>query len=364
MKRLHGKSLLALLLALALAAALFSPAALAETVLGGYDGETGKYYVKTLVRYQDYTVSITETVGAVPPGIEFSDGDALVAFGTPTEPGSYACTIHFRMIGREAATPEKDGSYDFAVTIGGEAAAAPAPAATPAPTATPVPANAKLPVVLKSPTGETVDIGKQAEFVARYDNAIWAVWHFVSPDGEQDYAFNEIPKDTFPGLVIMNGDNSHLILKKIPYELNGWSVYCLYSNRDGSTPTERATITVNPPPATPEPTPSPTPAPTPTPAPPETSAPAASPALAASPEPSAAVPDEGGETGVGTVVAVGTQESPAPVKNSAEAEKPGGVNWLVLAVGAGVLLLGGAAAAWFFLGRPPEEIPQGKHSKK
>ena len=43
-----------------------------------------------------------------------------------------------------------------------------------------------LPVVTKSPTDETVNEGGHAEFVARFENAVWAVWHFVSPDGETD----------------------------------------------------------------------------------------------------------------------------------------------------------------------------------
>lgn len=366
MKTFRRNTLLALL-ALALAAALLCPSALAETVVSGNVGETGKYFAKNLVRYMDYTVSLTETVGTVPPGIEFSDGDALVAFGTPTTPGSYSCTLHFTMVGRDAATASKDGSYDFAMTVTGTPLATPTPVATPVPTPAPTLAvnDPKLPVIYKSPTDETVDVGKQAEFVARFDNAITATWHFVSPDGE-DFAYYDIEKGTFPGLQIINGNFSHLILKKIPYELNGWRVYCLYANKEGSTPTASALITVNPPPATPAPTPSPTPKPTPTPVP--TPTPSAAPAdgngttvvLAETPVPTIAPADNGGE-GIGTVLNIGgeakTQSAPAKAEKESK-----GVSKLALIAGAAVLLLGAGCAAWFFLGRAPEEVPQGKHS--
>ena len=114
-----------------------------------------------------------------------------------------------------------------------------------------------LPVVTKSPTDETVNEGGHAEFVARFENAVWAVWHFVSPDGETDYDYKQA-KDAFEGLQIIDGNYSHMVLKKIPYALNGWKVYCEYSNNNGSVQTDSATITVIPK-ATPEPVPTPNP---------------------------------------------------------------------------------------------------------
>ena len=91
----------------------------------------------------------------------------------------------------------------------------PAPTATPAPTPTPVqtpaatpvltpaptpvtqaqPAgNVNLPRVTKSPTGETVAVGGKCQFVAKYENAKWAEWHFVSPDGTRDLNYSEAAK--------------------------------------------------------------------------------------------------------------------------------------------------------------------------
>ncbi len=122
-----------------------------------------------------------------------------------------------------------------------EPVATPAPEPTPVPT--PAPAAADLPIIRKSPTDESVLEGGGAYFVARYDNALWAVWHFVSPDGQTDLTYEEAAKQ-FPNMQILNGMYSTLELKNMPLELNGWKVYCQYRNRVGSTNTEKATITV------------------------------------------------------------------------------------------------------------------------
>ena len=115
------------------------------------------------------------------------------------------------------------------------------------------------PRVTKNPIGETVDIGGSCSFVARYENAIWAEWHFVSPDGNRDLDYQEAGKE-FSGLEIIQGYASTMKLKNIPASLNGWSVYCRFSNNVGATNTEKAKITVKGAPAPtagPEPTPIP-----------------------------------------------------------------------------------------------------------
>ena len=120
-------------------------------------------------------------------------------------------------------------------------AATPAPAVTPAPTAAPTSAN--LPVIRKSPTNEDVLEGGSAWFVAKYDNALWAVWHFVSPDGQTDLTYEEAGKQ-FPTMGIRNGMYSTMELSNIPLEMNNWKVYCRYSNRSGYSDTNAATVTV------------------------------------------------------------------------------------------------------------------------
>ena len=123
----------------------------------------------------------------------------------------------------------------------------------PEPEPTPEPAN--LPIITKSPTDETVAEGGNASFVARYENALWAVWHFVSPDGTTDITYEEA-SEVFPSLEIINGMYSTMKLRNIPVELSGWRVYCRYSNPSGYKDTGSALITV-----TNAPTPTPTPPP-------------------------------------------------------------------------------------------------------
>ena len=103
--------------------------------------------------------------------------------------------------------------------------------------------TAGLPKVTKSPTGETVNAGGSAWFVAKYQDAIWAVWHFVSPDGTRDLAYTDAAA-IFTGLKIIGGDQSTMQLQNIPNELNGWKVYCAFRNNMGSVNTDAAAITV------------------------------------------------------------------------------------------------------------------------
>ena len=102
---------------------------------------------------------------------------------------------------------------------------------------------AGAPTVTKSPTGETVKVGDNAYFVAKENGAILARWHFVSPDGKTDLQYDEAAKQ-FPGVQIINGEYSTMQLKNITKDLDGWKVYCRYSNKAGYTDTDMATITV------------------------------------------------------------------------------------------------------------------------
>lgn len=120
---------------------------------------------------------------------------------------------------------------------------APTPVPTPAPTPVPTPVPANLPVVTKSPTDETVPVNGKCQFVARYENAKWAEWHFVSPDGSRDLNYADAQKE-FPSLKIVNGFTKDLTLDLIPQTLNGWKVYCRFSNDSGSVNTGSALITV------------------------------------------------------------------------------------------------------------------------
>ena len=203
-------------------------------------------------------------------------------------------------------TTESDASVTVSETGPGgastteTAATDPTPTPSPTPSAAPKPASTGLPTVTKHPTDETVDIGGECVFIANYSNAIWAVWHFVSPDGKTDYRFDDKAMQTaFPGLKVENGMYSNMTLKNIPAELNGWRVCCEYRNNSGSVRTNYATVNVRGAEAAlaaaaPEPTPTPTPEPTPTPTPEPTPTPTPTPMPETNPNPTES-PEEGRE---------------------------------------------------------------------
>ena len=111
---------------------------------------------------------------------------------------------------------------------------------TPSSLQTPAPA---LPIITKSPTDETVEEGGSCWFIAKYENATTAVWHFLSPDGQTDLTY-ESAQNRFPKMEIVNGMYSDLQLKNIPLDLDGWKVFCRYGNSNGTTDTGKATIYV------------------------------------------------------------------------------------------------------------------------
>ena len=166
----------------------------------------------------------------------------------------------------------------------------PVPTVTPTPTAppptpSPTPAPSNPPSVTKSPTDERLTEGGTCLFVARADDATSLVWHFVSPDGRTDVAYDAIGA-YFPTLSISGSRETTLRLSNVPAAMNGWRVYCRFSNSHGSVSSGQAIVSVSAAPtpkptaaptATPAPTRTPTPV-TPTPTPPPTPTPTAPPA--------------------------------------------------------------------------------------
>ena len=121
----------------------------------------------------------------------------------------------------------------------------PEPTPTPIPSPIPTPINYYLPSILKNPTDETVYEGGSCYFVAKHENATAAVWHFLSPDSQIDLTY-EAAAQYFKSVEIINGMYSTVQLKNIPLSLNGWRVYCRYSNEFGNSSTKTALITVLP----------------------------------------------------------------------------------------------------------------------
>ena len=134
-----------------------------------------------------------------------------------------------------------------------EATPTPEPTPTPSPTPSPTPTPSNLPRITKNPTDETVPVKGACQFVTKYENADWAEWHFVSPDGKRDIDYKAAGTE-FPTLEIVNGFAKDMTLKNIPVELNGWKVYCAFRNNMGTTNTGSATITVTGGNVTPTPT--------------------------------------------------------------------------------------------------------------
>ena len=108
--------------------------------------------------------------------------------------------------------------------------------------------------ITKHPTGETVNVGASALFIARADNAVKREWRIVSKDTTKTVPANQAAM-YFSGLNVSGDQTDSLALSNIPAELDGWSVECKFTGADGKTLyTNGAIIRVNG--ATPTPTPS------------------------------------------------------------------------------------------------------------
>lgn len=113
---------------------------------------------------------------------------------------------------------------------------------TPTPTATPK-AGKKLPTLTKNPTGETVTEGGTTSFIARADNCDEYEWTFVNPSG-REYTPSQA-KSKLSGLKYSGDTTEKLKLSNIPYSMDGWSVYCTFTNANGSIDSRAATIYVD-----------------------------------------------------------------------------------------------------------------------
>ena len=165
--------------------------------------------------------------------------EAPAAESTPA-PTQSAATSAPTATPTSAPTPTATATPTAAPTVKPTATPTPRPTAAPVVTATPVP---ERPFVSKHPASATVTEGGSCTFEAGYINAIWAVWHFVSPDGKTDLTYEQIGT-RFPQMQVLYGMYSKMELKNIPLAANGWKVYCRYTNNGGYTDTNPATLTV------------------------------------------------------------------------------------------------------------------------
>ncbi len=109
------------------------------------------------------------------------------------------------------------------------------------------------PIITKDPTGETVEEGGTALFVARAEYYDELCWQFLSPGGAEVYP--EGIHAYFPNLRVSGDDGTTLTLSNIPLGMDGWKVRCLFSNEfeEDWVKTKSAVIWVTPE-ATTEPT--------------------------------------------------------------------------------------------------------------
>lgn len=98
-------------------------------------------------------------------------------------------------------------------------------------------------MVTKDPTGETVNEGGYAEFVARANYCEKIIWHLMSPGGGTDILAQDAPS-RFGGLVVTGLGTERLGLNNIPKDLNEWRVRAEFIGRDGNAWSASAVINV------------------------------------------------------------------------------------------------------------------------
>ena len=131
----------------------------------------------------------------------------------------------------------------------------PTAAPTAAPTATP-----SVPIITKQPTGETLNAGDSAIFVARADNYSWCAWRFYDKN-DNEIVFDKI-WSYFPDLKVSGGNSEVFTISNVPKEMNGWTVACLFCSEAGEWEfSDGAKITVTAAAATASPKPTATPKP-------------------------------------------------------------------------------------------------------
>ena len=99
------------------------------------------------------------------------------------------------------------------------------------------------PEITKHPTGETVDEGGEASFVAKAKYAQKYAWTLIAPDGTKIDCV-DAPK-SFSGLKVSGANGEKVTLSNIPADLDGYQIMCEFTA--GTTVcSDKAMINVNP----------------------------------------------------------------------------------------------------------------------
>lgn len=99
------------------------------------------------------------------------------------------------------------------------------------------------PRITRQPTSQTVAPGGTLKFETKASNMTGITWRLVSPvDGS--WLLVRDANTVFPNVGVSGKNSETLTLSNIPVEMNGWKVFCRFSNSTGSMDTEKVTITV------------------------------------------------------------------------------------------------------------------------
>ena len=162
-------------------------------------------------------VNCTLTSGGLARGLRVTwNGSNIYLSGTPETAGDY-------FVEYTVETQEGNYSLGFSFTVSAQEETA-EPIATAAPVS-------KHISITKHPTGETVEAGGSAKFIAKADNANKIVWKLVSPDTSNTIDCASADGD-FPGLGVEGLGTDTLILTNIPKSMNNWCVECRFFNDD------------------------------------------------------------------------------------------------------------------------------------
>ena len=99
-------------------------------------------------------------------------------------------------------------------------------------------------IITKHPSGETVDEGDTAYFVATADNATAIIWRIVSNDTTNTIQAVNAP-DYFEGLTVAGIGEETLCLFNIPASMDGWRVEAMFEGPGGPVYSNGALIRVN-----------------------------------------------------------------------------------------------------------------------
>ena len=169
--------------------------------------------------------SYEKYAGSLPAGLSLSwDDYGIYMAGTPTTAGNYSSSYN---------VVTENGNYSFIINL----------SITGGTTPTKAPAAGNPPHITKHPTGETVEPGGSAQFVARADDATKITWRLVSKDTTVTYNAADGP-DYFPGLSVDGLGTERLTLENIPSSLNEWCVEAKFENENGASYSNGARITV------------------------------------------------------------------------------------------------------------------------